>query len=75
MIFKRFPENDYRLLQNSYLEATKSGTLTKIPELGDKIQTSLNYTAPTSIPPRKGRKVAFALITALLCYHPRILLL
>jgi HlyD family secretion protein len=68
MIFKRFPENDYRLLQNSYLEATKSGTLTKIPELGDKIQTSLNYTAPTSIPPRKGRKVAFALITALLCY-------
>lgn len=68
MIFKRFPENDYRLLQNSYLEATKSGVLTKIPDLGDKIQTSLNYTAPTSIPPRKGRKTAFALITALLCY-------
>lgn len=68
MIFKRFPENDYRLLQNSYLEATKSGTLTKIPELGNQTQSSLNYTAPTSIPPRKGRKTAFALITALLCY-------
>ena len=68
MTFKRFPENDYHLLQNSYVEATQSGVLTKIPDLGDKIQSSLNYTAPTSIPPRKGRKAAFALITALLCY-------
>lgn len=68
MIFKRFPENDYRLLQNSYLEATKSGTLTKIPDLGNQTQSSLNYTAPSSIPPRKGRKAAFALISALLCY-------
>ena len=68
MTFKRFPENDYHLLQNSYVEATQSGVLTKIPELGDKIQSSFNYTAPTSIPPRKGRKAAFALITALLCY-------
>lgn len=68
MIFKRFPENDYRLLQNSYVEATKSGALTKIPDLGNQTQSSLNYTAPSSIPPRKGRKTAFALITALLCY-------
>lgn len=68
MIFKRFPENDYRLLQNSYVEATKSGALTKIPDLGNQTQSSLNYTAPSPIPPRKGRKTAFALITALLCY-------
>lgn len=68
MIFKRFPENDYRLLQNSYVEATRSDSVTKIPELGNQTQSSLNYTAPSSIPPRKGRKTAFALITALLCY-------
>jgi len=68
MIFKRFPENDYRLLQNSYVEATRSDDVTKIPELGNQTQSSLNYTAPSSIPPRKGRKAAFALITALLCY-------
>lgn len=69
MTFKRFPENDYHLKQNTYLEATKTGTITPIPELGTAApQTSLNYTAPASIPPRKGRKVAFALISALLCY-------
>src|SRR5574343_1171946 len=69
MTFKRFPENDYHLTQNTYLEATKTGTITPIPELGAAApQTSLNYTAPASIPPRKGRKVAFALISALLCY-------
>jgi len=68
MIFKRFPENDYHLTQNTYLEATKTGVITPIPELGAAPKTSLNYTAPSSIPPRKGRKVAFALITALLSY-------
>ena len=68
MIFKRFPENDYRLLQNSYVEATRSGDATKILESSNQTQSSLKYTAPSSIPPRKGRKTAFALISALLCY-------
>lgn len=68
MTFKRFPKNDYHLKQNTYLEATKTDTITPIPELGTTPQTSLNYTAPASIPPRKGKKVAFALVTALLCY-------
>jgi multidrug resistance efflux pump len=68
MTFKRFPENDYRLTQNTYLEATKTSEITPIPELGAVPQTSLNYTAPSSIPPRKGKKVALVLLSGILCY-------
>ena len=68
MNLKRFPENDYRLLTNTYLEATQSGVITSIPELLSKAQSSMDYTAPASIPPRKGKRLALGLITALLIY-------
>lgn len=69
MTFKRFPESDYHLTENTYLEATKSGVNTQITELKTiPAQSSLNYTAPSSIPPRKGKKVAVALIAGLLSY-------
>lgn len=70
MTFKRFPENDYHLTENTYLEATRTGDVgTQDPELKKiKATSSLNYTAPSSIPPRKGKKIAMVLITGILAY-------
>lgn len=68
MKLKRFPENDYHHTQNSYLEATQGGNFTSIPELVPKEQNSINYSAPTKLPPRKGRKAAFTIIACLLGY-------
>lgn len=68
MSLKRFPENDYHLLQNTYLEATKVGVTTPVEGVKPSTQTAMNYTAPASIPPRKGKKIALGLIAALLIY-------
>ena len=66
MNLQRFPGKDYRLEQNSYHEATARGEFSSIPELVPSRPSAMNYTAPGQIPPRKGRKVAILIVTALL---------
>ena len=66
MSLERFPAKDYRLVQNSYHEATGRGDFSSVPELVPTTQTAMNYTAPGQIPPRKGRKVAIFIVSALL---------
>ena len=66
MKFKRFPKNDYTQKQNSYQEALQTGSFSSIPELSKS--QSLNYSAPKSIPPRKGKLLAIAITAAVLGY-------
>jgi multidrug resistance efflux pump len=66
--FRRFPGDDWRHEKNSYREAIERGEFTSVPELRAANQSSMNYTAPGQIPPRKGRKIAIAVVTGLLGY-------
>lgn len=62
---KRFPKNDCALKTSSYLQE-QAGTDLAIPELVPI--SSLNYTAPGQIPPRKGKKLVIAAVLAAVCY-------
>jgi len=65
---RRFPSNDWHHQKNSYKEATEKGEFTSVPKLKPTTQSAMNYTAPAQIPPRKGRKIAIAVVTGLLGY-------
>lgn len=56
MTLKRYQENDWRVEQNTYLEATQT------PE------KSLNYVVPSVIPPRKGKRIVVATMTLSILY-------
>lgn len=56
MTLKRYQENDWRVEQNTYLEAIQ------VPE------KSLNYAVPSVIPPRKGKKLAIAAMSISILY-------
>lgn len=62
MNLKRFPKNDHTLRNSSFHEE-QAGLEFSVPEL--KPHSSLKFTTPKPIPPRKGKKlVAIAVIAA-----------
>lgn len=67
---KRFPENDFHVFENSYLEATKSADFKSIPDIvpKDGPTTSMGYTAPGTLPPRKGKKLALTFLAAAVAF-------
>ena len=66
MPLKRFPQNDYHSLSNSYQEALNRGEFTSIPQIA--VKPSLNYSTPKAIPPRKGRVLAAFIAGSVLLY-------
>lgn len=63
MALKRFPQNDYTV-KNCSFTAEQAGVPNLTPELTP--HSSLKFTAPKPIPPRKGKRlVAFAVLSAI----------
>lgn len=65
MSIKRFPMNDCSLKSSSYLQE-QAGVELSNPDL--KPISSMNFTAPGQIPPRKGKKLVILAVLAALGY-------